>query len=103
MSFEKAGVRSGVGKLKVIAYNLEKTRLQLAKMMIINRLPFRIDKGERFRTYSRYLYPILELPHRTTLVKDCMKLYDDEKFKLNKLMKIRGCVSPRPHGRYFRI
>ncbi|KAL0287490.1 UNVERIFIED_CONTAM: Zinc finger BED domain-containing protein DAYSLEEPER [Sesamum angustifolium] len=74
--------------------NVEEIRLSLARMVIIDELPFKFVEGEGFRAYSRALEPSFEVPSKHTVARDCMKIFIEEKMKLKKLFKSeRVCLT----------
>ncbi|KAL0308961.1 UNVERIFIED_CONTAM: putative AC transposase [Sesamum radiatum] len=74
--------------------NVKEIRLSLARMVIIDELPFKFVEGEGFRAYSRALEPSFEVPSRHTVARDCMKIFIKEKRKLKKLFKSeRVCLT----------
>uniref|UniRef100_A0A6N2KMT4 BED-type domain-containing protein n=1 Tax=Salix viminalis TaxID=40686 RepID=A0A6N2KMT4_SALVM len=77
-----------IGTLKAIAYNYEESRLALSKMIIIDELPFNFMEGRGFRLFLRTIQPRFDSPSRFTVVKDCLKIYVDEKEKLK--IALRG-------------
>uniref|UniRef100_A0A0A9CM89 hAT-like transposase RNase-H fold domain-containing protein n=1 Tax=Arundo donax TaxID=35708 RepID=A0A0A9CM89_ARUDO len=50
-------------------------------------MPFRVVEGEGFKCYSKTLEPRFDLPSRTTVARDCLKIYIEEKARLKKSMK----------------
>jgi len=69
------------------SYNVEDYHKALAKMVIIDEMPFRSVEGEGFKRYSKVLQPRFEVPSRITVARDCMQRYVEEKPKLKKLLK----------------
>ena len=51
-------------------------------MIITDELPFRIVEYEGFRRLMRVAQPRFQIPSRTTVTRDCLKIYYDEKQKL---------------------
>uniref|UniRef100_A0A0A9FJH0 BED-type domain-containing protein n=1 Tax=Arundo donax TaxID=35708 RepID=A0A0A9FJH0_ARUDO len=68
-------------------FNIEDFRTALAKMIILDEMPFRVVEGEGFKCYSKTLEPRFDLPSRTTVARDCLKIYIEEKARLKKSMK----------------
>jgi hypothetical protein len=56
-------------------------------MVIIDELPFNFMKGKGFRLFSRTLQPRFDIPSRFTIMRDCLKLYVEEKEKLKRAFK----------------
>ncbi|WCJ28874.1 Zinc finger BED domain-containing protein RICESLEEPER 2 [Euphorbia peplus] len=61
-------------------------RVKLARMIIIDELPFSIVEYEGFIDYSYALQPRFIIPSHTTVARDCLKLFADEKEKLKRLL-----------------
>ncbi|KAG5253278.1 zinc finger BED domain-containing protein [Salix suchowensis] len=57
-------------------------------MIIIDELPFNFVEGRGFRLFFRTIQPRFDSPSRFTVVKDCLKIYVDEKEKLK--IALRG-------------
>ena len=86
----KAGGELGdqsVGTLKAIGYYYDECRKTLVKMVIIDELPFNFVEGKGFRLFSRTLQPIFDIPSRFTVMRDCLKLYVEEKERLKRALK----------------
>ena len=79
---------NNIGNLKAIGYNHEECRLALAKMIIIDELPFNFVEGRGFKSFLRTIQPRFDSPSRFTVLKDCLKIYVDEKEKLK--IALRG-------------
>ncbi|CAK8538506.1 unnamed protein product [Lathyrus sativus] len=71
--------------LKLVDFNQERTRLTLAKMIIIDELPFKYVENEGFNMFMKEAQPRFKIPSRVTVARDCLCLYFDEKEKL------KGC------------
>ena len=70
--------------------------MKLARMIIIDELPFRHAEGEGFCDYTYSLRPEFHIPCRVTVDKDCFKLFLSEKEKLKsyfKHSKVRVCLT----------
>ncbi|RYR58263.1 hypothetical protein Ahy_A05g023909 isoform B [Arachis hypogaea] len=57
----------------------------LARMIIVDELPFSHLEGEGFRYYTSCLQPKFPIPGRLTVARDCWKLYLNEKVKLKSV------------------
>ncbi|KAL6603882.1 hypothetical protein ACP70R_044243 [Stipagrostis hirtigluma subsp. patula] len=68
-------------------FSVENCRTALAKMIILDEMPFNVVEGEGFRNYSNTLEPRFEVPSRITTARDCLKIYYEEKVKLKKSMR----------------
>ncbi|KAL4619674.1 hypothetical protein ACB092_06G097000 [Castanea dentata] len=65
-------------KQGVIAnYSEEKIRLTLVRMIIIDELPFKFVEHQGFQEFKEIVEPRFPIPHRTTIVRACMKIYSD--------------------------
>ena len=74
------------------SFSVEASRKVLAKMIIIDELPFRYVKGYGFKKYVTTLQPKLQLkdiPSRQTVARDMIDIYNSEREKLRKSLK--GC------------
>jgi hypothetical protein len=69
---------------KLVEFSQELTRLALAKMIVIDELPFKHVENEGFRHFVSVACPRFKVPCRVNVAKDCMLLYNDEKVKLKK-------------------
>jgi hypothetical protein len=76
-----------VGTLKAIGYNYNECRQALVKMVIIDELPFNFVKGKGFRLFSRTMQPRFDIPSRFTIMRDCLKLYVEEKERLRTALR----------------
>ena len=68
-----------MGTLKAIGFNHEECRLALAQMIIIDELPFKFVEGRGFKSFLRTIQPRFDSLSRFTVMKDCLKIYVDEK------------------------
>ena len=76
-----------MGTLKAICYDYDECRKTLVKLIIIDELPFNFVKGKGFRLYSRTLQPRFDISSRFTVMRDCLKLYVEEKERLKRALK----------------
>ena len=76
-----------VGTLKAIGYNYNECRQALVKMVIIDELPFNFVEGKGFRLFSRTMQPRFDIPSRFTIMRDCLKLYVEEKERLRTALR----------------
>ena len=86
----KAGGESGdrsVGTLKAIGYDYDECRQALVKMVIIDELPFNFVEGKGFRLFSKTLQPKFDISSRFIVMRDCLKLYVEEKKRLKRALK----------------
>ncbi|KAJ0946384.1 putative transcription factor/ chromatin remodeling BED-type(Zn) family [Helianthus annuus] len=68
-------------------FTKELGKLAIAKMIFIDELSFRFVEKERFRYFCSLIRPELELPSRTTIAREIISLYVDEKKKLKELLQ----------------
>ena len=76
-----------VGSLKAIGYNYDEYRQALAKMVIIDELPFNFVEGRGFKFFARTMQPRFDIPSRFTIMRDCLKLYVEEKDRLRTALR----------------
>ncbi|KAI5384484.1 hypothetical protein KIW84_071477 [Lathyrus oleraceus] len=73
---------------KLVEFNHEKCRLELAKIIIIDELPFKHVEGVGFKGFMSHAQPRLKIPSRVTVARDCMQLYKEEKMVLRSLLSL---------------
>jgi hypothetical protein len=76
-----------VGSLKAIGYNYDECRQALAKMVITDELPFNFVEGRGFKLFARTMQPRFNIPSRFTIMRDCLKLYIEEKDRLRTALR----------------
>ncbi|XVF06856.1 hypothetical protein REPUB_Repub06bG0087100 [Reevesia pubescens] len=79
-------------------FNHESARMALAKMFILDELPFKLVERKRFKHFMSAIERSFRLPSHITLIKDCYRVYIDEKFKLKELLSNVGsriCLSAK--------
>ncbi|KAG6642857.1 hypothetical protein CIPAW_09G169700 [Carya illinoinensis] len=69
-------------------YNEKKIRAALARMVIVDDLPFRVVEGQRFRNYTKSLDPKFPIPFHFIVMKDYMRLFLRENNSLEKMILI---------------
>jgi BED zinc finger len=79
LSFE---TNNNDGSLKAVTFSVQECRKALAKMIIIDELPFKKVEGEGFKMFVRALQPKFSILSRVTVAKDCWDIYIEEKGKL---------------------
>ncbi|KAJ4845065.1 hypothetical protein Tsubulata_018280, partial [Turnera subulata] len=86
---EEEVVDGGVcmGSLKTTIYTPENYRKKLAKMIIVDELSFRMVEGEGSREFYQAMQPLFVVPSRTTIARDCFKLYHEERDKVKAILK----------------
>ena len=100
LAFEPRNDRDEGFKLASTTFSVEASRKALAKMIIIDELPFRCVEGYGFKKYVTTLQPKLHLkdiPSRQTAARDVIGIYNSVKEKLRKSLK--GCVTPQTHSK----
>ncbi|KAL0458820.1 UNVERIFIED_CONTAM: putative AC transposase [Sesamum latifolium] len=92
--FAKSETENDIAFGKMKKLDIEGIRKSLAKMVLLDELPFKMVEGEGFRAYSQVLEPRFVVSSRITVARDCMKLYVEEKKALKKLLKSqRVCLT----------
>jgi hypothetical protein len=76
-----------VRTLKVIYYNYDKCRQTLAKIVIIDKLPSNFVEGQGFRLFTRTMQPRFDIPSHFIVMRNCLKLYIEEKERLRTALK----------------
>ena len=56
-------------------------------MIVLHELPFSLVEYDGFREFVSSLNPLFKMVSRTTIKLDCMKAFEDAKFKLRELFK----------------
>ncbi|GJX29133.1 zinc finger BED domain-containing protein RICESLEEPER 2-like protein [Tanacetum coccineum] len=69
-------------KMMAWKFDQKESKKALARMVIVDELPFSFVERDGFRHYSRINQPLFDVPCRATTTTDCYKLYDEEKIKL---------------------
>ena len=70
----------GVGSsFAAVAFDVDACREALARMIIVDELPFKFVEGEGFRFFMSLVQPKLNIPGRVTVARDCWNLYMNEK------------------------
>ncbi|KAI5354075.1 hypothetical protein L3X38_006970 [Prunus dulcis] len=68
-------------------FDQELCRSFLAKMIILCELPFSFVEKEGFRMFCEVIQPKFHVVSRTTITKDCLQIYHEEKSKLKDYFK----------------
>ena len=71
-------------------YSEKKIRASLAKMVVVDELPFLIVEGEGFKEFVKTLEPRFPMPSRYTVMRDVMKLFLREKEELKAMFFTSG-------------
>ncbi|KAG5577586.1 hypothetical protein H5410_057720 [Solanum commersonii] len=69
------------------------SRRALAKMIIVDKLPFSFVEKEGFKNFMRVTVPQFHIPSRRTVTRDCYEVYLEERQLLKKVFK-----EARPRG-----
>ncbi|XP_074300367.1 zinc finger BED domain-containing protein RICESLEEPER 2-like [Silene latifolia] len=80
----------------VWSFDQEKARTSLAKMIIIDELPFKTVEGEGFKGFCKDMNPQFVIPSRFTVGRDCYKLYLEKRKMLHEYfgkMSSRVCLT----------
>ena len=82
--------------LIAISYNESMCRESLARMIIVDELPFKFVEHEGFKNYSNVLQPRFIVPTRTIIARDCIRLYSIERERLKIFLEnlLKGFPSP---------
>lgn len=67
---------------KLWQFDHDHTRYALARMIIVDELPFMFVEHEGFRYFCKSMNPAFSIPSRSTVTRDCFKLFIDERKKL---------------------
>ena len=67
-------------------FSVERLRMTLAKIIIVDEWPFRFVEHDRFIEFMAKVEPRFEIPSRVTVARDCLKLYMKEKDNLRKVL-----------------
>lgn len=67
-------------------FDPEKSRNDLASMIIIHKYPLSIVDHLGFRVYSEGLQPLFKVPSRNTVKSDIIKIYENENLKTMRLL-----------------
>ena len=68
-----------------IHFDVELCRQALARMIIVDELPFSFVENEGFRHFMSVTQPRFPLPGRISIARDCLSLYESEKLKLRSM------------------
>ena len=67
-------------------FSVERLRMTLARMIIVDELPFRFVEHGGFIDFMAEIEPRFEVPSRGTVARDCLKVYIREKESLIKVL-----------------
>ncbi|XP_077223462.1 zinc finger BED domain-containing protein RICESLEEPER 2-like [Tasmannia lanceolata] len=77
----------GSGTLTTWKFDQEAIRNALARMVIVDELPFKFVENEGFRDLMSTACPRFRIPSRSKITRDCFKFFLDERLKLKKIFK----------------
>nr|XP_016463601.1 PREDICTED: zinc finger BED domain-containing protein RICESLEEPER 3-like [Nicotiana tabacum] len=84
---QEGGQETGKSSIERVVYNVEDIRRAIAGFVIIDEQSFKVVEEEGFKKLMAKALPNFELPSRVTVARDCLKIYQEEKEKLKKLIK----------------
>ena len=76
----------GCNELVLRKFSVERLRMVLARMIIVDELPFRFVEHGGFIDFMAEVEPRFEVPSRVTVARDCLRLYIREKESLRKVL-----------------
>lgn len=83
LAFEK---KDGEGNLLAIAFSKDAVRNACTRMIVLDELPFKFVEGVGFQYFCMVACPKYRPPSRTTIARDVLNLYSEEKSKLKSLL-----------------
>ena len=84
---KKSDGEGGDSNLVSVGFSQAACRTALAKMVVIDELPFFFVEQEGFRIFCSIACPKFDIPSRITVARDVMNLYKGEKEKLKSFFK----------------
>ena len=84
---EATGDDSGTSELICWKFDQEACKIAVARMIIIDELPFRIVEREGFRSLMKVVQPRFKVPSRSTITRTCIDIFMSEKLKLKEFIK----------------
>lgn len=79
--------KHGEGNLVPWKFDQQAIRMALARMVIIDELPFKFVEGEGFKQFMNIACPRFIMPSRWTTARDIVECHDSEKLKLKNYFK----------------
>ena len=83
--------KDGLVDVKILNFDQEQSRRDLAWMIILHEYPFSIVNHFGFKEHNRNLQPFFKMISRNTIKKDCMQIYEENKMKLYSLLEHLSC------------
>ncbi|XP_058103795.1 zinc finger BED domain-containing protein RICESLEEPER 1-like isoform X3 [Magnolia sinica] len=83
--------KDGTGSVQNFKFDQERSRNDLARMIILHEYPFSIVNHHGFRTFLNNLQPSFKIVSRNTIKADCMKIFDVEKQKMYEVLDKLSC------------
>ena len=83
----KSEIGSGSNNLLAIGYNREACIKALAKMVVLDEMPFRIMEGEGFRQFCQVLQSKFPPSSRMTMARDILEVFVEDRTKLKTKLK----------------
>ena len=83
---EKRRPNDNTTDIKSWNFDQELSKRDLARMVILHEYPFALVDHAGFREFVRNLQPLFKMVSRTTIKKDCIKIFEEEKEKLYSLL-----------------
>lgn len=78
--------KEGDASLAIWKFDAKVARKALAKMIVIDELPFKFVDAEGFKNFVVAVCPKFHIPSRWTIARDCYGLFIDAKNELNPLL-----------------
>ena len=90
--FKKATVEGerDIKEIEVHKFFIKKIWMALAKMIILDELPFRFVEHEGFNYYMNVVEPRFHVPSCATVARNYIKLYLKERDKLKRVLSMKG-------------
>ena len=75
-----------VASMKLVEFNQEQILIALAKMIILDELPFKFVKNEGFRKFIEKAQPYFKILSCVIIARYCIQVFNDEKEKLKCML-----------------
>ena len=92
---KKKGEGEGGNERVLRKFSVERLRMALARMIIVDELPFRFVEHSGFIDFMAEVEPRFEVPSRVIVARDCLRVYIREKESLRKVLMVgqRVCLT----------